>query len=77
MLLVPTVVHIYTRSCVCEATSAEPCGFVVPTRALLGNHAGQASLKAHWNLMHCVQMSVMQHPSELQFTCRHGKGKLM
>ena len=68
---VHTILHIVTGRSISEAASAKPCGFVVPTGPLLGDHAGQAALEADWHLVYCIQLPVMQHPPELQFTCTH------
>lgn len=64
------MLHGSTRWSICEATSAEPCGFVVPTGPLLGHHTRQAALESHRHFMDSVQVPVVQHPPELQLTCR-------
>ena len=64
-----TVMHIDTGGRICEAAAAEPGCFVIPTRALFGNHTCQAALESDRHLVHGIQMPVVQHPAELQFTC--------
>ena len=44
---------------------------MVATGALFGNHARQTTLESDWHLVDCVQVSVMQHPPELELTCGH------